>query len=76
MATNILSVSFDEESVQIVYCEDYDSGPRAAVIRHLHMDVEGVERQLDAVLDLLREVIDAGLLSIRNPEKKKGVFGQ
>jgi hypothetical protein len=69
----ISGLSFGEEAVEISYFEKREQGEQAGIARTIVVDLELVDSQVYEIIDLLNEVIDAGLLSLRNPPKKKGL---
>lgn len=63
----VTSVSFTESTVEISFFEKSDQGPRAALIKNLIVQNEVLGEDLEELLELLNDIVDKGLLEIRNP---------
>lgn len=63
----VTSVSFTESTVELSFFEKNDQGNRAALIKNLIVQNEVLGEDLEELLDLLNDIVDKGLLEIRNP---------
>lgn len=69
----IIAISFlEEDLIQIQYAEMRDRSQAAAVQRSIMIDAQYlVEGELETLLEAARELVDKGLILIRNPPEIK-----
>lgn len=63
----VTGVSFTAATIEVTYYEKKDQGSRAGLMKNLVVQNDVVSQQLEELLELLNEVVDAGLMEIRNP---------
>ncbi len=75
--TLIVAISFlDEDLIQVQYAEERDRSSAAAVQRSIMIDTKFlVEGEVEALLDAARELVDKGLILIRNPPQVRAPRG-
>jgi len=66
----ITAVSFADGSLEITYLEKRDQGDFVGVMKTIFMDTKkaNVASQHQQLLELCTDIVDAGLLALRNPE--------
>lgn len=65
----IASISFGEGAVEIAYMEKRQQADDAGLVSTLIVDRNKFTDQVTTILDEAEEIIDKGLLMIRNPEE-------
>lgn len=65
---NITSIMIAEEAIEISFFEAKDQGSSAALVKTILLERK-VCPQFEDILDDLRDLVDFGLLLIRNPSK-------
>jgi hypothetical protein len=63
----IASVGISEGAIEIGFLETRDQTERAGLMKNLVIDRKAIEPEMEELFDLLYEIVDKGLLEIRNP---------
>ncbi len=66
----ITSVNFQRGIINIQYVEARETSDSVSIGRSMVIDTELVEEEVTEVEDLLRDIVDKGLLALRNPPQK------
>jgi hypothetical protein len=66
----------DEDLIQVQYAEERDRSSAAAVQRSIMIDTQFlVEGEVETLLDAARDLVDKGLVLIRNPPQVRAPRG-
>ena len=65
----ISSVSFGDGIIEVSYFEANDQSERAGLLKTLIIDRSIIRSDVDDILSMLQDVVDEGLLEIRNPAR-------
>lgn len=57
--------------IQIQYSEERDYSEAAAIMKSIVVDTKFLDGESEQLLDVAREIVDKGLLLIRNPPKTR-----
>ncbi len=63
----VTGISFSDTTVEVTYFEKKDQGNRAGLMKNLIIQNDVVMDNMEELLELLNEIVDAGLMEIRNP---------
>lgn len=64
----VTSISFSEAAVEIQFLERRDQSEKAGLMKSMVLDRATFSRQIDEIEDNVVDLVDDGLLEIRNPE--------
>lgn len=66
----ILAVNFSDELIEITYTEGRNQTERAALVNQLLLQTASHREAVGFVLDELRDLVDEGLVILRDPPQK------
>jgi len=64
----ILAVTLNDVSIEVQYLETRDQADKAGLVKSLVVERSLVEPLVQEIVENLEELIDKGLLAIRNPD--------
>lgn len=63
----VTAVQFGDEGIEISYFEKRDQGANVGVFKSMLRSTTGIEEDIADVLRVLHDIVDDGMLSLRNP---------
>lgn len=68
----IQNVVFHDSHVEVTYVEEYDKGDAVVIVRTIMISQDVIRKQdLEEILDAIAELVDAAIVSKRNPSKQR-----
>lgn len=66
----ITAVQFGDEGIEISYFEKRDQGSKVGIFKNMVLATTGIEEQIEEIVQGLEEIVDHGLVTLRNPPKR------
>lgn len=63
----ISAVQFGEDAINIQYVELHEQNDTVVMMRSMTIDTDEIPRLMDVLTDTIEEIVDHGLLALRNP---------
>lgn len=66
----VTGVQFGDEGIEISYFEKRDQGSKVGIFKNMVLATTGIEEQIEEIVQSLEDIVDHGLVTLRNPPQR------